>query len=58
MYMTLYGDSIALVSYLEASYYASMGGVLLLVYQVRCVVPYSVCTCVVSHPTTIMINDT
>ena len=54
----LNGDSVALVSYLEASYYASMGGVLLPVYQAKRIVPYSVCTCIVSHPTTVMINDT
>ena len=45
------------VSLLEASY-ASMGGVLHLLFQVKCIDPHSVFLSIVSHPMTVLINDT
>ena len=45
------------VSLLEASY-ASMGGVLHLLFPVECVDPHSVFLSIVSHPMTVLINDT
>ena len=45
------------VSLLEASY-ASMGGVLSQLYYVSHILPYCMYTCIVSHPETVLINDT
>ena len=54
--LSLYGYTIGHFSTLEALY-ASMGGVLLLVYRLSCVVPYCVYISTVSHRIATMISD-